>query len=245
MNIRDKSILTGLYLSKYNEKGLKELGFNSYQEAFNVLGFSLGGKPASIKNYRDEFDPLFPNQRKGWYKRPIRDYCENLYNEFNILDFKAFSDLIKSFYVDNFVIEKFLNSIEKRDYSESVAKRLLTGKAAEEYFKSNYKKIDLFSSHQILDTTNMACGFDYKLTNELNNYFCIEVKGLNELTGNIQLTEKEFSVAQNLTSNYCLFIVKNFKEKPIHDIILDPLNSRLKFSLSKRDIVQINYNASI
>jgi len=71
MNNRAKSILTGLYLSKYSQEGLKELGFKSFQEAFNVLGFSLSSKPASLKNYRDEFDPLFPNNRKGWHKRNI------------------------------------------------------------------------------------------------------------------------------------------------------------------------------
>jgi hypothetical protein len=55
---REKLILTGLYLSKYDSAGLKKLGFESFIEAFNVIGYALGGKPASIKNYRDEFDPL-------------------------------------------------------------------------------------------------------------------------------------------------------------------------------------------
>jgi hypothetical protein len=72
---RQKLILAGLYLSKYDEIGLKRLGFDSFHEAFNVVGYSLGSRPASIKNYRDEFDPLFPNARKGWHKRPIRSYC--------------------------------------------------------------------------------------------------------------------------------------------------------------------------
>jgi hypothetical protein len=36
---------------------LKELSFESFVEAFNVIGYALGSKPASIKNYRDEFDP--------------------------------------------------------------------------------------------------------------------------------------------------------------------------------------------
>ncbi|HLV51615.1 MAG TPA: hypothetical protein VKY44_06630 [Flavobacterium sp.] len=51
MTTRDKSILTGLYLSKFNEIGLKELDLNSFQQAFNILGYSLGVKPATIKNY--------------------------------------------------------------------------------------------------------------------------------------------------------------------------------------------------
>lgn len=72
ISLRDKLVLTGLYLSKFDEAGLKRLGFKTFTEAFNVIGYALGAKPASIKNYRDEFDPLFPNRRKGWHKRETR-----------------------------------------------------------------------------------------------------------------------------------------------------------------------------
>ncbi len=58
-------MLAGLYLSKFDALGLKRLGFKSFAEAFNVIGYAVGAPPASIKNYRDEFDPLFPNRRKG------------------------------------------------------------------------------------------------------------------------------------------------------------------------------------
>ena len=64
ISLREKLILAGLYLAKYDEAGLKQLGFNSFVEAFNVIGYGLGARPASIKNYRDEFDSLFPNNRK-------------------------------------------------------------------------------------------------------------------------------------------------------------------------------------
>jgi hypothetical protein len=244
MNIRDKSIITGLYLSKYNQEGLNELGFKSFQQAFNVLAFSLGSKPASLKNYRDEFDSLLPNDRKGWHKREIREYCKNFFDEYENVDFLTFTNLIKSFFIENFEIERFIEKIEKKDYSESIAKRLLTGKAAEEYFKSEYNKIDIFSSYKIIDATQMACGFDYKLTLD-PNFFCIEVKGLNDITGTIQMTEKEFSIAKKMKTNYCLFIVKNFKEKPIHEFVFDPLNSRLNFKEIKREIIQTTYNTSI
>ncbi len=52
---REKLILVGLYLSKYDSLGLKRLGFDGFVEAFNVFGYAMGSKPASIKNYRDEF----------------------------------------------------------------------------------------------------------------------------------------------------------------------------------------------
>lgn len=52
---REKLILTGIYLLKYGALGLKKVGFRTYAEAYNVIGFALGSGPSSIKNYRDEF----------------------------------------------------------------------------------------------------------------------------------------------------------------------------------------------
>ena len=46
------------------------------------MGYALGGKPTSIKNYMQEFDPHFPNNRKGWHKRPMRDHCNDAINRF-------------------------------------------------------------------------------------------------------------------------------------------------------------------
>src|SRR5438477_9177106 len=94
---REKLILTGLYLSKYDAAGLKKLGFESFIEAFNVIGYALGQKPASIKNYRDEFDPLFPNKRRGWHKRSTREYCLNVLTDYKNLDLDTFTSLVKSF----------------------------------------------------------------------------------------------------------------------------------------------------
>ncbi|WP_299064154.1 DUF3883 domain-containing protein [uncultured Polaribacter sp.] len=242
MNQRNKAILLGLYLSKFNDEALKEFGFKSFQEAFNVLGLSIGSKPASIKNYRDEFDPYFPNNRKGWHKREFRDYCKAIYNEFSSLDFYDFSELVKSFLFKNYEIERFIKNELKEDFSEKLAKRLMTGIAAEEYFKFNYSKINYFNSYSLKDTTNMACGFDYKLFNK-DSYYCIEVKGINEKKGNILLTEKEYHTANKLKAKYCLFVVKNFKEKPFHEMIFDPLNAKINFKEFKREVIQLSYNA--
>jgi hypothetical protein len=71
ISARERLILAGLYLSKYDSLALQQLGFESFVEAFNVIGYAMGSRPAAIKNYRDEFDPLFPNRRKGWHKRPF------------------------------------------------------------------------------------------------------------------------------------------------------------------------------
>lgn len=243
-SIRDKSILVGLYLSKFDEQALLGLGFKGFNEAYNVLGFALGSKPASIKNYRDEFDPFFPNIRKGRHKRQIREYCRKFLDDFSNLDLETFTELIKSFVIKNYEVERIVDKFEKKDKSDTVAKRLITGIAAEEYFKINYQHINHFTDFEIKDTTNLACGFDFKLSYDIK-YFCVEVKGLNTNSGSILMTEKEFSVAQHLKEKYCLFIVTNFIEKPVHQYYFDPLNSRLNFKKAERQITQINYSTSI
>ncbi len=241
---RDKAILIGLYLSKFDEKGLTALGFDGYNQSFNTLGYSIGVKPTSIKNYRDEFDPYFPNQRKGWHGRELRDYCKKYMDNFSTLGLDAFTDLIKSFVIKDYDIEKIVEKIEKKDWTESVAKRLITGKAAEEYFKINYLSVSDFKDFEIKDTTILACGFDFKLSLE-TNFYCVEVKGLNTNSGSIAMTEKEFFVANELRTEYCLFVVMNFAEKPIHEYFFDPLNSRLTFKKTERQVIQINYSTSI
>ncbi len=243
-SIRDKSILIGLYLSKYDDEALATLGFESVKAAFNTLGYAIGAKPASIKNYRDEFDPYFPNLRKGWHKRQLRNYCEKFLEEFENTNFLAFTELVKGFLIKDYAIEQFIDKIEKKDFGETIAKRLVTGIAAEEYFKSSYYAIPDFANYNLHDTTKLACGFDFHLTFDVN-YYCVEVKGLNANFGSIAMTEKEFLVAQNLRDNYCLFIVSNFIDTPVHQYFFDPLNSRLSFKKVERPIIQTTYSTQI
>lgn len=239
---RDKAILIGLYISKFDGDALQKLGFDGMQQALNVLGYSVGVKPASIKNYRDEFDPFFPNPRKGWHKREIRPYCKKFLEEYSSLNFDSFTNLIESFIIEDYEFTLLTSEEEKKDYSESIAKRLMTGVAAEEYFKVNYLKIDRFAGFQLTDTTKLACGFDFKLTQK-HDYYCVEVKGINNLTGSISMTEKEFLVAKNLKDKYCLFIVKNFSDTPIHQYYFDPVYNEIAFKKVERQILQINYLA--
>lgn len=244
-SVRDKAILIGLYLSKFDLLGLQELGFDSATQAFNVLGYSIGVKPASIKNYRDEFDPYFPNQRKGWHKRELRGYCHEIMRQFENLNLDDFTGLINSLVISNYEIEKIVNlfSFEGKT-NESVAKRLLTGKAAEEYFKKNYLNVPEFTGHDIFDATNLACGFDFKMIKN-NDFFCVEVKGLNLSSGSILMTEKEFMAAGELKQRYCLFVVMNFAETPRHRLFFNPLDGQLNFQRTERKVIQTSYVTSV
>lgn len=240
---RDHAIIIGLYLSKFDKRGLSALGFNTFNQAFNVLGYSIGIKPTSIKLYRDEFDSCFPNKRTGW-KRKIRSYCKEYKDKFIAVSFEQFTDIIKSFLLKDYEAERIIRRAQKKDLSNSIVKRLITGKAAEEYFKMNYLTVEQFKNHELKDMTNFACGFDFCLSQK-NSFYYVEVKGLNLSKGQILMTDKEFKTAKNLNKNYCLFIVKNFAKKPRHDIFFNPVRSVLNFKRHENTMIQISYSALI
>lgn len=241
---RDQSILFGLFLSKFSEMAVRALGCESYTEAFNKIGYAIGCKPASIKNYRDEFDPYFPNPRKGWHNRPLREYCYSLYEEFKLLSFSEFTILMKSLISPDYEIEEFFERLSPSNESDASAKRQLTGVAAEGYFRSSFQSIYPFKGFSLTDTTNHACGFDFKLDRR-EEYFCVEVKGLNADKGSVLLTEKEYQTAKLLRDSYCLFIVSNFISKPSHQCIFNPVDSHLSFKETKRQVIQTSYWTSI
>jgi len=242
---REKLILTGLYLSKYDSLGLKRLGFDNFTEAFNVVGYAMGSKPASIKNYRDEFDPLFPNRRKGWHKRLTRNYCLRVFEEYKDLDIDAFTGLIKSFFGYDESAWSEIQPKKRRDTESQFAQRLITGLAAEQYFESVRAKLPEFKGCSAQNTTRLGCGYDFRLeTHSSKDFLAIEVKGLKDTSGTLSLTPKEHEVARSLMDRYFLFVVKNFRELPFHEIFQNPL-SRLQFNKKERVTVQVSWLANV
>jgi len=246
LSLRDKMVLSGLYLSKFDLSGIKKLGFDGFTEAFNVIGLALGARPASIKNYRDEFDPLFANPRKGWHGRPTRSYCLALLDAYSGLDFTSFTALIQSFFQseeqsngDYASSENDERSLENRSF----AQRLITGIAAERYFEAVYETVPEFAGRKLRNTTQSGCGYDFKLIAEESDreYLAIEVKGLAAMNGNLSLTSKEFEAASVLADRFYLFVVKNFREKPIHSLYNNPIASALTFKRMERVVVHTSW----
>jgi Domain of unknown function (DUF3883) len=244
---REKLILAGLYLSKYDSLGLKKLGFESFIEAFNVIGYALGGRPAAIKNYRDEFDPLFPNKRKGWYKRPTRKYCLDILEKYKALDFETFAALLKSFVgYDENTLSITETKGDKASSESLFAKRLVTGLAAENYFAAVQPHLPEFKDCTVENTTRLGCGYDFRLKRSAGTQFlAVEVKGLNERSGSLSLTPKEYEVASSLAERFFLFVVKNFRESPVHDIYKNPLSGTLQFARKERVVVQVSWLTTV
>lgn len=242
----EKQILAGLFLSKFDTEGLAALGFNSFTEAFNALGYGLGGRPASIKNYRDEFDPLFPNPRNGWRNRHRRNNCIEIEEQYRELPLKDFVSLVASFVGE----PRDSPSEQSPPFDElaatSFAKRLITGRAAEQYFQSTYSSLSEFEGYEAEDTTMQGCGYDFRLWPKSGNqYTAIEVKGMLDQSGWIAFTDKEHASAKNLGERFFLFVVKNFRERPFHVIHANPLASQLSFARKERAVVQVSWLASV
>jgi hypothetical protein len=244
LTTREKLIITGLFVSKFDVKGLQALGFNGFSEAFNAIALSLNSNPASIKNYRDEFDPYFPNPRQGWHKRPLREYCKKIMDEYRDWDIDSFAAYLKteiSAIGEIEIIEESANPSEDNTF----AKRLITGQAAEKYFETVYSKLPEFQGFNLVNTTGLGCGFDYQMLKEGHPFQAVEVKGMTASTGAITLTCKEYKVAQFLENRYYLFVVRNFNEKPYHTVFQNPLKSKLIFERRESAIIQISWATNI
>jgi hypothetical protein len=246
---RQKLILSGLYLSKYDSLGVRKLGFDSFIEAFNVIGYALGSRPASIKNYRDEFDPLFPNNpRKGWHKRPTRQYCRAVFEQYKDLDFESFTLLVRSFFsFDENAWGTALPVEEGGQGTTTFAQRLITGLAAEQYFERFCGDLAEFRGCLVENTTRHGCGYDFRLRREQDqkDFLAVEVKGLREQTGSLSMTPKEYDVASTLKDRFFLFVVKNFREVPSHEIFQNPLFCNLHFRKVERVVVQISWLTTV
>lgn len=233
-------MLAGLFLSKFDREGLRYLGLSSFAEAYNAMGFALGGKPTSIKNYMQEFDPLFPNHREGWHGRPVREHCREAFGRYGDLRLEEFARLLSPLLLRatgplHEEMAELAGFEEEELASESFSKRLITGAAAEGYFESSWSKLPDFAGHTLANVTRAGCGFDFLLRPaDPGPFLAVEVKGLSGTTGEVMLTSKEHRVATHLQNRYFLCVVRNFSERPVLSIFRNPLNNGLEFIRRER-----------
>ena len=229
-----KMMLAGMFLSKFDRKGLAALGFNTLSEAYNSFAYAVGGKPSSVKLYMQEFDPYFTNSRTGWKNRDIRPSRQAFIEEYGKLELQEFLEMIKVQFAGDMDVDPAIGritlaaGIESGDAS-AFARRIMTGQAAETFFENNYHHIHKFKDCSIQRTTAYGCGFDYKLVPPGADFLAVEVKGIRTSTGQIQMTEKEFKMAQYLASRFFLYVVTDFAHTPKPRLIENPLASGISF----------------
>lgn len=234
MTARESQILCGLFLSKFNEQALSVLGFENFAEAYNVLGSALSVSPATIKNYRDELDPYFPNRRRGWHKRPLRPHCKAMLEVYGGESLSSLTTLVKTLFdpAADLAEPKSEQKSEEEALGSSFAKRLITGRAAEGFFRANYHRQIEWRKGSLVDTTLTGCGFDFRINfADSFAFHAVEVKGMFGSRGSILLTEREYSRADQLRERFFLYVVRNFEDTPSASVWRDPLNANLNWQL--------------
>lgn len=232
MNRRESQILCGLLLSKYGEAALRTLGIRSFAEAFNVLGAALDAPASTIKNYRDELDPYFPNERQGWHQRPLRKHCEAMLKAYGEMSLAELSAIVKTLFDPSADLPATTaDEVEiEQSGGSGFAKRLVTGRAAEGFFRTNYRAHEDLAAGTLVDTTSFGCGFDFRINFPgKDSFYAVEVKGIYESAGSILLTEKEHNRAAQLRERFFLYVVRGFRETPFASLWRDPLNSTLEW----------------
>jgi hypothetical protein len=173
------------------------MGFQSLREAYNLMGFSMGMRPLSTRGYRDEFDPLLDNNRAGRRNRLPRKYCLAIFDEFGGLDLPEMRSMVAGFLgCESADCDTDESAGQQPTESDSFAKRLITGRAAEAYFTSNYQKEPEFHGTLVTNMTESGCGYDFSVRKpEDEKFLAVEVKGMRSQAGSILLTNKEYRVA--------------------------------------------------
>lgn len=65
--LETEAIVLGYAMSRLDGKYLRHRGSRTWRSAFEEAAGALSIRSSSLKNLRDEFDPVHGNQRRGWH----------------------------------------------------------------------------------------------------------------------------------------------------------------------------------
>ncbi|MCW5775725.1 MAG: DUF3883 domain-containing protein [Phycisphaeraceae bacterium] len=222
--IEIEAVIVAYAMSRLDQTFLDTFGFTSWKQAFARVGEELRVTPASIKNLRDEFDPLH-GHRKGWHMRPLRPNRQRVLGEFAEVSDAALTEIVRRIRERDGNIRSEiaapLANVTKR--VENVAERLLTGRLAEEFFMRHSAEICGIAPTSLVDSRSLAQGFDFAVR-KLDST-AIEVKGLKSSRGEILFTDLEWRQAATRRADYWLVVVGRLDTRPKAQLFKDPHRS--------------------
>lgn len=243
------ALIVAYYLSKFDKIAYLQLGFPTSTATHAEVGRLLGVNPNSVKNMRDEFDPLHDNDRAGWYQRPLRPSRAKVIESFQDLSEEELRDVVLEIITN----PEFTASDDFSDVVTPIAKRekdkkgksifILrgpTGRKAEEHFMAFHQTHNLPALGMLRDTRDHGCGYDFAIDTGQKE-IQIEVKGLDGDSGGITFTSKEWDTAKKQGDDYYLVIVRNVSADPSFQIIQNP-SSVLSPKKSVFTTVQVRWN---
>jgi hypothetical protein len=237
------------YLSRFNEVAYKNLGYGTMYETHNKIGQILSVPPNTVKNWRDEFDPLF-GHRVGWYQRPMipsRIRVAEALEELDEISIRSIVKDILSGRVQNESDEfEQLISIAGEPAPANEQRKFIprtpTGKAAEEFFISSFESDQIPFKGVLIDCRDLGVGYDFRIEDEKGIIF-IEVKGLSGDAGGVLFTSKEWQVANEKKDLYYLCVIKNTDSQPMLQFINNPAE-KLNPNKNIHTVIQVSWSVS-
>lgn len=242
--LETEAIVIGYAMSRLDREYLAVRNCSTWQAAYEEAAKLLAKPPETFNNLRDEFDPVHPNDRKGWHNRTMRDSRQKVLNELKDLSDDALMELVKHILRrDEETIGEAIDSLaEVNHIAHNVAERLLTGRRAEEYFLANSQQLIQVPPTNIIDPRNSACGYDFSV--QAQPRWAIEIKGLKTSRGVIQFTDREWTEAKLRGIDYWLVVVGNLATQPIPKVFRDPYHA-LTIQSRYRQTVAIEWTATV
>jgi len=245
------------YLSRFNDIALTNLGYASWNDAYDDISEKLNVKRLSVRNWRDEFDPLF-GYRAGWYQRPMSPSRIKVVQALESLDEYQIRNIVQDILSGKIKEEpdeeKQLLSIASDEIENKSTPRFIlrtpTGKAAEEFFIKYYSQNKKPFSGTLTDCRDFGVGYDFKIEVQDKIYY-IEVKGLSDFAGGVLFTSKEWAVAENERENYFLCVVSNLSEQAEINFINNPFvklapkkniytTIQISWSVTEKQLAELN-----
>ena len=215
------ALIAAFYLSKFDTEALACLGYTTFKEAFVDIGQQLGVNPGSVKNKRDDFDPIFSNARAGWHQRKLGPSRRKTLQLLNDLSINALTEFVRDIISD----PAYRQSSEVLDVLDALKRehrgnrgfipRGATGRMAEELFVEWFQEEKTPFRGTIEDKRDDGCGYDFVITDgDIVRY--IEVKGVADQVGGVLFTDKEWHEAQNKHEYYLALFVNIHKIPKLH-----------------------------
>jgi len=236
------------YLSRFNEVAYKNLGYGNMLNTHNRIGAILSLPPNTVKNWRDEFDPLF-GHRVGWYQRPMtqsRLRVVEALEELDEISVRAIVlDILKGNTLkDIYETEQLISIVSEKEPSFGTGKFILrgpTGKVAEDFFIKSFNNNETPFLGKLIDCRDYGCGYDFRVEGSETVY--IEVKGLFGDAGGVLFTNKEWQVANDKGVLYYLCVIKNTDLQPMLQFINNPAE-KLNANKNLHTVIQVSWSVS-
>ncbi|HPS20404.1 MAG TPA: DUF3883 domain-containing protein [Candidatus Omnitrophota bacterium] len=241
------ALVVAYYLSKYDRDGLKKLGYLTFNDAYRDIESKMGVKATSIKNRRDEFDPIHNNERVGWYQRPMSRSRVRIVEQFASMPEPTLRGIVSDIINQQGEVLVVMHKVLKEVFEKAPGKqkkfilRGPTGKKAEELFARHFKSGESFLIGTLNDCRDLGCGYDFLIENGDGVYY-VEVKGLDGCSGGVVFTDKEWRTACEKSERYYLVVVSGVSGSPKIAYFKDPA---AKFNPVRNIYTTINVSWSV